>query len=141
ETTFYKGLPALGNFRLAIINTLGLLSFCAIFIAVYRAVTTLVANASRESMTVDAASRAFVLTLVPIAIAYLIAHYSSYFLIQGQLLIRLVSDPFGFGWNIFGAAHLRPDIEIVGSRFVWYTSLFAIVIGLVAAVSFAHIIA
>jgi len=32
ENTLYEGLSALGNFRLAIINTLGLLSFCAIFI-------------------------------------------------------------------------------------------------------------
>jgi hypothetical protein len=141
ENFLYQGLPALGNSRLTIINTLGLLFFCAIFIAVYRAVATLVANASRESMTVDAASRAFVLTLVPIAIAYLIAHYSSYFLIQGQLLIRLASDPFGFGWNIFGSAHFRPDIGIVGARFAWYTSLFAIVVGHVIAVSLAHIIA
>jgi hypothetical protein len=92
-------------------------------------------------MTVEAASQAFVLALVPIAIAYLVAHYLSYLFIQGQLLIRLVSDPFGFGWNIFGSAHFRPDIGIVGARFVWYTSLFAIVVGHVVAISLAHIIA
>ncbi|HJP60346.1 MAG TPA: hypothetical protein VJ865_10115 [Gemmatimonadaceae bacterium] len=141
ENTLYEGLSALGNSRLAFINTFGLLAFCAIFVAVYRAVATLVANASQGSMTVDAASRAFVLTLVPIAIAYLIAHYLSYFLIQGQLLIRLASDPFGFEWNIFGSAHFRPNIGIVGARFTWYTSLFAIVVGHVIAVSLAHVIA
>jgi hypothetical protein len=141
ENALYVALPALGDSRLAMINTLGLLSFCAIFIAVYRLIATLIAHGSKKRMTSDAASRAFVLTLVPIAIAYLIAHYLSYFLIQGQLLIRLASDPFGFGWNIFGTAHFRPDIGIVGARFVWYTSLFAIVIGHVAAVSLAHIIA
>ena len=141
ENALYVALPALGDSRLAIINTLGLLSFCAIFIAVYRLVATLIAQGSQKRMTPDTASRAFVLTLVPIAIAYLIAHYLSYFLIQGQLLIRLASDPFGFGWNIFGTAHFRPDIGIVGARFAWYTSLFAIVIGHVAAVSLAHIIA
>jgi hypothetical protein len=141
ENVLYVALPALGDSRLEIINTLGLLSFCGIFIAVYRLVATLIGHASKKRMTPDAASRAFVLTLVPIAIAYLVAHYLSYFLIQGQLLIRLASDPFGFGWNIFGTAHFRPDIGIVGARFVWYTSLFAIVIGHVAAVSLAHIIA
>ena len=137
----YEALPILGDSRLTIINTLGLLSFCTIFIAVYRVVATLVAKASQNSMTVDTASQAFVLTLVPIAIAYLVAHYSSYLLIQGQLLVRLASDPFGFGWNIFGSAHFRPDIGIVGARFVWYTSLFAIVLGHVVAVSLAHILA
>jgi hypothetical protein len=141
ENVLYEALPIFGDSRLTIINTLGLLSFCTIFIAVYRVVATLVANASQKSMTVDTASQAFVLTLVPIAIAYLVAHYSSYVLIQGQLLIRLASDPLGFGWNIFGSAHFRPDIGIVGARFVWYTSLFAIVLGHVVAVSLAHIIA
>jgi hypothetical protein len=137
----YAALPVLGNSRLAVINTLGLLSFCVTFIAVYRLVATLIAHCSKRRMTPDTASRAFVLTLVPIAIAYLIAHYLGYFLIQGQLLIRLVSDPFGFGWNMLGTADFRPDIGIVGARFVWYTSLIAIVSGHVAAVSLAHMIA
>jgi hypothetical protein len=141
ESALYVALPVFGDSRLAIINTAGLLVFCLAFIGVYRLVATLIAEASGNRMTRDAASRAFVLTLVPIAIAYLIAHYLSYFLIQGQLLIRLASDPFGFGWNILGTANFRPDIGIVGARFVWYTSLVAIVLGHVAAVSLAHIVA
>ncbi len=141
ENALFVVLPAFGDSRLAIINTVGLLSFCAIFVAVYRLVATSIARASEKQMTSDAASSAFVLTLVPISIAYLLAHYLSYFLIQGQLLIRLVSDPFGFGWNIFGTSHFRPDIGIVGARFVWYTSLLAIVIGHVTAVTLAHIVA
>jgi hypothetical protein len=141
ESALYVALPVFGDSRLAIINTVGLLVFCLSFIGVYRLVATLIAHASGNRMTPDAASRAFVLTLVPIAIAYLVAHYLSYFLIQGQLLIRLASDPFGFGWNILGTAHFRPDIGIVGARFVWYTSLVAIVLGHVAAVSLAHIVA
>lgn len=141
EGALYTALPVLGESRLAIINTAGLLAFCVIFIAVYRLFATLVARASGNRMTPDAAGRAFVLTLVPIAIAYLVAHYLSYFLIQGQLLIRLASDPFGFGWNIFFTAQFRPDIGIVGARFMWYTSLVAIVLGHVAAVALAHIVA
>ena len=141
ENTLYTALPVLGDWRLAFINTLGLLAFCVTFLGVYRLVATLIAHASGNRMTPDAASRAFVLTLVPIAIAYLVAHYLSYFLVQGQLLFRLASDPFGFGWNILGTAHFRPDIGIVGARFVWYTSLVAIVLGHVAAVSLAHIVA
>jgi hypothetical protein len=140
ESALYVALPALGDARLATINTLGLLAFCATFVVVYRLIATWTAYASKR-MTRDVASRAFVLTLVPIAIAYLVAHYVSYFLIQGQLLIRLASDPFGFGWDVFGTARFRPDIGIVGARFVWYTSLIAIVIGHVLAVSLAHIIA
>jgi hypothetical protein len=141
EGGLYTALPVLGESRLAIINTVGLLVFCVIFLAIYRLFATLIARASGNRMTPDSASRAFVLTLVPIAIAYLVAHYLSYFLIQGQLLIRLASDPFGFGWNVLGTAQFRPDIGIVGARFVWYTSLFAIVLGHVVAVALAHIVA
>ena len=141
EGALYVALPVFGDSRLAIINTAGLLAFCLAFIAVYRFVATLIAHASGDRMTPDETGRAFVLTLVPIAIAYLVAHYLSYFLIQGQLLIRLASDPFGFGWNLLGTAHFRPDIGVVGARFVWYTSLVAIVLGHVAAVSSAHIVA
>jgi hypothetical protein len=141
ESALYVALPVFGDSRVAIIDTVGLVVFCVGFMAVYRLFATLIAHASGNRMTSDAASGAFVLTLVPIAIAYLFAHYLGYFLIQGQLLIRLVSDPFGFGWNILGTAHFRPDIGIVGARFVWYTSLIAIVLGHVAAVSQAHIVA
>jgi hypothetical protein len=141
ENALYVALPVFGDSRLAIINTIGLVVFCVAFFGVYRLVATSIAHASGNRMTPDAASRGFVLTLVPIAIAYLVAHYLSYFLIQGQLLIRLASDPFGFGWDIFGTARFRPDIGIVGARFVWYTSLIAIVLGHVAAVSLAHIVA
>jgi len=42
-------------------------------------------------------------------------------------MIRLVSDPFGFGWNLLGTARYRPDIGIVGARSVWYTAVVAIV--------------
>lgn len=141
ENVLYTSLPVLGDSRLTVISTLGLLSFCGIFAAIYRFVVTLVADVSRGAMAVDAASRAFVLTLVPIAIAYLVAHYASYFLIQGQLLIRLISDPFGFGWNLFGSAQFRLNIGIVGARFIWYTSVIAIVLGHIVAVFLAHVIA
>ena len=141
ESALYVALPVFGDSRLAIINTAGLLLFCVAFIAVYRLVVTSIAHASGNLTTPDETGRTVVLTLVPIAIAYLVAHYLSYFLIQGQLLIRLASDPFGFGWNLVGTAHFRPDIGIVGARFVWYTSLIAIVLGHVAAVSLAHIVA
>lgn len=141
ESALYMALPMFGDSRLAIIDTVGLIVFCLTFIAVYCFVATLIARAAGNQLTPDETGRAFVLTLVPISIAYLVAHYLSYFLIQGQLLIRLASDPFGFGWNLLGTASFRPNIGIVGARFVWYTSLVAIVLGHVAAVSLAHIVA
>ena len=83
----------------------------------------------------------FVLTLVPIAIAYHIAHYLSYFLIAGQVLIPVLSDPFGYGWDLFGTATYHINIGIVNAKIVWYTAIVSIVIGHIIAVYLARVVA
>ena len=83
-------------------------------------------------------ARQFAFTLVPIAIGYHLAHYLTFLLVQGQYIIPLASDPFGFGWNLFGTAGYRVDIGIVGARFAWYAAVTAILIGHIAAVYLAH---
>jgi len=86
-------------------------------------------------------ARLFTLSLVPIAIAYHLAHYLSFLLIHGQGIIPLASDPFGFDWDLLGTASHRIDIGIVGARFTWYTAVIAIVAGHVISVYLAHIVA
>jgi hypothetical protein len=83
----------------------------------------------------------FVLSLVPIAIAYHLAHYFSLLAIAGQFIIPLVSDPFGYGWDLFGTTLYRIDIGIVDARFIWYFAATAIVIGHIIAVWLGHVIA
>ena len=83
----------------------------------------------------------FVLYLVPIAIAYHLAHYLSFLLLAGQLAIPLASDPFGYGWDLFGTARYAMDIGIIDARFVWYTSVAAMVTGHMVAVYLAHVAA
>ncbi len=80
----------------------------------------------------------FVPTLVPIAIAYHLAHYLSYLAIAGRYAIPLASDPHGFGWNLFGTKLYFIDVGIVNARFVWYASVSAIVVGHIVAVYLAH---
>ena len=86
-------------------------------------------------------ARHFITSLIPIAIAYHLAHFLSLLLIFGQLIIPLASDPFGFGWDLFGTADYQINIAIVDARFVWFASVAAIVIGHVAAVYVAHVVA
>ncbi|HET7854709.1 MAG TPA: hypothetical protein VFM04_09665, partial [Candidatus Methylomirabilis sp.] len=94
----------------------------------------------RRIPTTDLA-RLFVLTLVPIAIAYHLAHYLAYLLVAGQYIIPLASDPFGFGWDLLGTSLYRIDIGVVDARFVWYTAVIAIVVGHIIAVCLAHLMA
>ncbi|HEU0247311.1 MAG TPA: hypothetical protein VFR38_09540 [Gaiellaceae bacterium] len=80
----------------------------------------------------------FVLSLVPIAAAYLVAHYFSLLLIQGQFIITLASDPFGKGWDLFGTADFAPNLAIVSPETVWYVQVAALVVGHVAGLTVAH---
>ncbi len=141
EGALYAALAPLGEARLTVIGTLGLLAFPLLFVLVYLAFARWMAWMAGGPLSTGAVARLFVLSLVPIAIAYHLAHYFTYLLVQGQLLIRLASDPLGLGWNLFGTARYRPDIGLVGARAVWYTAVVAIVLGHVIAVWVAHVVA
>jgi hypothetical protein len=80
----------------------------------------------------------FVLPLVPIAFAYLVAHYFSLFMIQGHFFFLHVSDPFGRGWDLFGTATFQPNLTIVSPETVWYVQVAALVVGHVAGLAVAH---
>ena len=100
------------------IGTVGLVAFPILFLGVYGLFSAGMARAGGVPST-GAMARAFVFSLVPIAIAYHLAHYFTFLLIQGQRIVPLVSDPLGFGWNLLGTAGYQPDIGIVGARFAW----------------------
>ncbi len=80
----------------------------------------------------------FVLSLVPIAAAYLVAHYFSLFVIQGQFVFTLISDPFGKGWDLFGTRDFAPNLAILSTNAVWYAQVAALVVGHVAGLAIAH---
>jgi len=141
EGFLFRWASVLDESRLMVINSFGLLFFASTFLAVYLLFAHWMSRATAGALPPGTAARLFVVSLIPIAIGYHIAHYLTYLLTQGQLVIRLASDPFGFGWNLFGTARYRPDYEIVGARFAWYTAVLAIVTGHIFAVYVAHRIA
>jgi hypothetical protein len=81
---------------------------------------------------------AFLASLVPIALAYVVAHYFSLLVLQGQYTAPLASDPFGKDWDLFGTADVRPDLGILTPNIVWYVQVAALVIGHVAGLALAH---
>lgn len=130
-----KGRPSL------VIDTLGLIVFPLLFIGIYLLFCSFMSMAIGHRLPVSYLARSFVYSLVPIALAYHLAHYLTFLLIQGQWMIPLISDPLARGWNLFGTAGYRPDIGIVGARFAWITAVTAIVIGHIVAVYAAHVVA
>ncbi len=80
----------------------------------------------------------FLHSLIPIAFAYVAAHYFSLLLLEGQTTIALASDPFGLGWNLFGTVDLEVNFALLSPIAIWYVQVGAIVLGHVAAVVLAH---
>ena len=129
-----------GTNALDAIDTVGLVLLPVVFLSVYLAFSWGVRQLSGERISVPEVARTFVFSLVPIALAYNMAHFLSLLVVQGQLIVPLVSDPFGFGWDLFGTADFRLNINIINSKFVWFTSVAAIVVGHIIAVYIAHVI-
>ena len=126
---------------IVVIKSAALIVFPAIFIAVYLAFSRMIAAAGGGSVTTSDVAGYFVLSLIPIAIAYHLSHYISYLLIAGQNIIPLASDPLGRGWDLFGTAGYSIDIGIVNAKFVWYVAVTAVVLGHMFAVYLAHVTA
>jgi hypothetical protein len=118
-----------------------LAAFPVIFVAAFWLTAWAMVRVSRKQRSVTEAACAFVLTLVPIAVAYHLAHYFSLLVTAGQFMIPLVSDPFGFGWNLFGTAGYKVDLGAVSPYVFWYGAVILIVTGHVIAVVLAHVAA
>ena len=80
----------------------------------------------------------FAHSLVPIALAYALAHYMTLILFEGQQLIAAVSDPFALGWDLIGTADRKVDFFITAVEPVWYAQVAVIVTGHVLGVILAH---
>ena len=80
----------------------------------------------------------FAPSLAPIALAYVVAHYFSLAVFQGQAVSYLASDPLGEGSDIFGTAGGGIDYGVVSTNAIWYVQVGTLVVGHVAGLTLAH---
>ena len=105
------GAPAAG------VLTLQLLAFLAVVVVAALAVSALVGVASTAA------------GLLPIAVGYLVAHYLTYLLIDGQRILIAISDPLQRGDDLFGTAFNEPVSDFIAPGLVWTLQLVAVVGG------------
>ncbi|HSA90135.1 MAG TPA: hypothetical protein VLF42_09585 [Burkholderiales bacterium] len=119
----------------------GLLGTALLMLAAYLLVCKAMVPLGENLQTWRRTAGLFIFTLIPIAIAYHLAHYLSFLGAALQYMIPLASDPFGRGWDLFGGAthFVRPGI--VDAKTVWYVAVPAIVAGHMLAVWLAHLLA
>jgi hypothetical protein len=124
-------------FGVKLANTIGLLLGVAI-ISVFYTLGMRGARSAGGSMDEGTLRRAFVHSLVPIALVYVAAHYLTFLLFEGQAIIYLASDPFGQGWDIFGTSRSAIDYGLLSQNAQWYLQVALVVLGHVAALVLAH---
>ncbi len=79
--------------------------------------------------------------LLPIAVGYLVAHYLTYVLLDGQRIVIAVSDPLQRGWDLFGTAFYEPSIAWLPPSLVWTVQLVAVVGGHMVGAWAGHVAA
>jgi hypothetical protein len=112
-TPWYEvfGAPAAPVATLQLATFLGLISGAALAVAGFVGVASTAAG------------------LLPIALGYLVAHYLTYLLIDGQKIIIAISDPLQTGADIFGTAFYQPNGAFLSPGLVWTIQLVAVVGG------------
>lgn len=83
----------------------------------------------------------FAYPLVPIAFVYNLTHYYTLALGQGPTILRLASDPFGYGWNLFGTGASFGSPLLLDAGTIWHTQVALILLGHIAGVYLAHLVA
>ena len=104
----------------------------------YYGVAGFAARMAGEGWTASRVAQRFAHTLVPIALAYAVAHYFTLIIFEGQQLVAAISDPFGIGWNLFGTADWRVNFFITTSAPIWWTQVAFILGGHILGVVLAH---
>jgi hypothetical protein len=126
-------------------NSLGLLLSWAALSAAFAAAVLSGARLARIHRAGIGQVGALALSILPIALAYHLAHYLPAFLVNAQYALAAFGDPFAQGWNLLGLASRHPTTSFLADyrsvAVLWAVQSGLIVLGHVLAVLVAHAIA
>jgi hypothetical protein len=119
------------------LGTGALIVFILFVLTTYSAATVLAGRLSDS--TRSSLPGLFAHSVVPIAFGYVVAHYLTLFILEGQRTLIYLSDPLSNGANIFGTGLLAVNTGITNhSTAIAVTQVLAVVVGHVLGVISAH---
>lgn len=136
--SIFEQIRPMGQIGIVLIELLGIYGFPAAFIAAYLIVILLVTILTGRFAAYWYLARRFSFSIVPILIGYHLSHNLTQVMVESQYTFAHISDPFGFGWNLFGTATRQVQIGVMDAQTFWFMSVTAIVVGHVIAVYLAH---
>lgn len=131
--------PLLGIHSYPVFETIGLLLSPFVFLSIYLLFIYLAKIIAKNAASLKDLALQFTFSLIPIALVYNVAHYYTLLFTEAPGIIRLISDPFGFNWNLFNTASYYGSI-ILPANFIWHSEVALILIGHIASVYLAHLI-
>ncbi|WP_292473324.1 hypothetical protein [Mesorhizobium sp.] len=148
KTFFWLGLSGVnplefpGRTALIGIGSFGLVLTFVLLALVFTLAVFLGQRLAGDAQPFEKAAGLLVWSIVPIALAYHIAHYLTVLLVDGQYALVAFSDPSGLGWNLFGTADRLVEAGIVAGAgsawWLWNLQAGVIIGGHVLAVLVAH---
>lgn len=121
--------------------TIGMAAFLAALVVLYVAfIGASHAAARTPDVTLRQLAIRYSYSFLPIALFYHLAHNSQHFFVEGGTLIPVLSDPFGWGWDLFGTA-AGVTTPLLPAWGVWALMVAFILIGHVWSLAVGHRIA
>lgn len=137
NATVWIGWAQNTDYPMTLLGTVALVGFILFVFLTYSGATLLAGRMSQS--TRRQLPRLFAHSVVPIAAGYVVAHYLTLFILEGQRTMILISDPLSRGWNVFGTGLLGLNTGITGhSTAIATTQVAAVVTGHVLGVVSAH---
>lgn len=122
-------------------QVVALLATPFIYLGIYLALVWVMKRVTRTRTPTLRLGLEFAYSLVPIALVYNITHYFTLGLYQGPRIVRLISDPFGFRWNLFGTRDWFDSPILVPADTVWQIQVALILVGHIVSVYLMHLVA
>lgn len=110
-----------------------------IYLAIYLAFVALTKLVTRSTVPVRELALQFAFSLVPIAFVYNVTHYFTLLVSQGPFIAPLISDPFGYNWNLFGTKGSYAQPYMLEAGTVWHIQVALILFGHIVSVYIAHV--
>jgi hypothetical protein len=120
---------------------LALLLSPLLYLGVYVALLALTKRLTSSQIPLRRLCLEFGYSLAPIAFVYNVSHYFTLAVSQGHWIFRLMSDPFGYGWNLFGTRGMFSSLILLDAGPIWHTQVALILTGHIVSVYLSHLVA
>lgn len=135
--TDFRNAVGLGGANDVLVESVALLLFSLVFLVPFLATVWVSRRFIGDGVGFDEMGRRFGWSLIPIGVAYVLAHNAPLVLTGLPLILRGLSDPFDLGWNLLGTADALQGF-FPSPALVWFLEIVIIVGGHILGVLAAH---